>query len=87
MRCRRKPCAVTFFHYKLLTILHSLYGSYISWNLHEPEPGQFDFEGALDFAEYFRLAQKHGLVVIARLGPFINAEVDKVRGRMISVRL
>ncbi|OQV13473.1 Beta-galactosidase [Hypsibius exemplaris] len=51
--------------------------TYISWNLHEPEPESYDFEGALDFAEYFRLAQKHRLLVIARPGPFINAEVDQ----------
>ncbi|OWA50335.1 Beta-galactosidase [Hypsibius exemplaris] len=50
--------------------------TYISWNLHEPEPEQYNFEGNLDIRRYFRLAQKYGLVVILRPGPFIDAEVD-----------
>src|SRR5580698_3527531 len=31
--------------------------AYLFWNLHEPQPGQFDFTGNADAAEFCRLAQ------------------------------
>lgn len=48
--------------------------TYIPWNLHEPEPTEFTFEGGLDIAAYIKLAQEVGLNVIIRPGPFICAE-------------
>ncbi|XP_055334428.1 beta-galactosidase-like [Paramacrobiotus metropolitanus] len=50
--------------------------TYINWNLHEPEPLQYTFDGGLDIRKYFQLAQKYGLLVVLRPGPFIDAEVD-----------
>ncbi|GAU98931.1 hypothetical protein RvY_10003 [Ramazzottius varieornatus] len=50
--------------------------TYINWNMHEPEPEEYTFEGVLDIRKYFQLAQKYGMVVILRPGPFIDAEVD-----------
>ncbi|MCC8113578.1 MAG: beta-galactosidase [Bacteroidales bacterium] len=47
---------------------------YVFWNIHEPQEGQFDFEGQNDIAEFCRLAQKHGLKVIVRPGPYVCAE-------------
>lgn len=47
--------------------------------MHEPEPEEYTFEGVLDIRKYFQLAQKYGMVVILRPGPFIDAEVDFVR--------
>src|ERR1700761_9433476 len=38
--------------------------TYVFWNLHEPEPGRFDFSGQNDLAEYLRIAQQEGLYVI-----------------------
>src|SRR5271166_4396619 len=35
--------------------------TYVFWNLHEPSPGQFDFEGQLDVAAFVRTAQEEGL--------------------------
>lgn len=35
--------------------------TYTFWNLHEPQPGQFDFSGNLDVAAFIRLAQEEGL--------------------------
>src|SRR6266498_3221910 len=32
--------------------------TYAFWNLHEPHPGQFDFAGNADIAEFCRLAQR-----------------------------
>jgi beta-galactosidase len=50
--------------------------AYLFWNAHEPRPGRFDFTGANDVAEYCRLAQKEGLKVILRPGPYACAEWD-----------
>ena len=50
--------------------------TYVFWNLHEPKPGQFDFSGNLDLAEYLRTAQSEGLWVLLRPGPYICSEWD-----------
>jgi beta-galactosidase len=50
--------------------------TYIFWNLHEPQPGVFNFAGNLDVAEYVRLAQQEGLNVIVRPGPYVCSEWD-----------
>ncbi|MGO1070511.1 beta-galactosidase [Lysobacter sp. CA199] len=50
--------------------------TYVFWNLHEPEPGQFDFSGNLDIAAFIRTAQEEGLDVIVRPGPYICTELD-----------
>ncbi|SFK73843.1 beta-galactosidase [Porphyromonadaceae bacterium KH3CP3RA] len=47
---------------------------YIFWNIHEQEEGQFDFTGNNDVAAFCRLAQKHGMHVIVRPGPYVCAE-------------
>lgn len=47
---------------------------YVAWNAHEPMPGTFDFTGILDLQEYIRTAQRLGLHVIVRPGPYICAE-------------
>ena len=48
--------------------------TYVAWNLHEPVPGTFSFDGRLDLAAFVALAQELGLYVIVRPGPFICAE-------------
>jgi len=50
--------------------------TYAFWNLHEPEPGRFDFNGNLDIAEFVRIAGEEGLDVIVRPGPYICTELD-----------
>lgn len=50
--------------------------TYLFWNLHEPRPGQFDFSGQLDVAEFVRTAQQEGLFVLLRPGPYVCAEWD-----------
>ena len=47
---------------------------YVFWNLHEQEEGKFDFSGNNDIAAFCRLAQKHGMYVIVRPGPYVCAE-------------
>ncbi len=50
--------------------------AYLFWNLHESEPGRFDFSGDKDVAEFCRLAHAEGLKVILRPGPYSCAEWD-----------
>ena len=48
----------------------------MEWSSHEQSPGQFDFSGPNDIVKYIETAQKLGLDVILRPGPFIDAERD-----------
>ncbi len=48
--------------------------TYIPWNLHEREKGEFCFEGILDIDRFIRLARDLGLYVILRPSPYICAE-------------
>src|SRR5215472_2499522 len=47
---------------------------YVFWNQHEPREGEFNFRGDADIAQFVRLAQKEGLWVILRPGPYCCAE-------------
>ena len=47
---------------------------YVFWNIHEQREGQFDFTGNKDIAAFCKLAQKHGMYVIVRPGPYVCAE-------------
>lgn len=48
--------------------------TYIPWNFHEPEEGEFDFSGMADVEAFIHVAQRVGLYVIVRPGPYICAE-------------
>ena len=50
--------------------------TYVFWNAHETKPGEFDFTGNLDIAEFCRIAQEEGLWVIVRPGPYVCSEWD-----------
>ncbi|MBR3531652.1 MAG: beta-galactosidase [Bacteroidaceae bacterium] len=47
---------------------------YIFWNIHEQREGQFDFSDNNDVAAFCKLAQKNGMYVIVRPGPYVCAE-------------
>jgi len=49
---------------------------YFDWDYTSPSPGVYDFTGVRDASEFLNLAQLAGLYVIARPGPYINAETD-----------
>ena len=49
---------------------------YFDWNYHSPRQGVEDFTGVRDMDRLLDLADRVGLYVIARPGPYINAEVD-----------
>jgi beta-galactosidase len=48
--------------------------TYVFWIFHEPRPGEYDFSGQHDVAEFIREAQSEGLYVILRPGPYVCAE-------------
>ena len=50
--------------------------TYVFWNAHELTPGQYDFSGQNDIAEFIREAQQEGLYVILRPGPYVCSEWD-----------
>jgi beta-galactosidase len=49
-------------------------GTYVFWNLHEPQKGKFDFSGNNDIAEFVKIAKEEGLWVILRPSPYVCAE-------------
>ena len=49
---------------------------YVQWNLHERHPGNYTFEGDLDVGSFLLEAQKLGLVVLLRVGPYVCGEVN-----------
>ena len=48
--------------------------AYLFWNMHEPHPGEFNWSGQADAAEFCRIAQEEGLWVVLRPGPYACAE-------------
>jgi beta-galactosidase len=49
-------------------------GTYVFWNVHEPEKDRFDFTGNNDIAAFVKDAQEEGLWVILRPSPYVCAE-------------
>lgn len=49
-------------------------GTYVFWNLHEPQKDKFDFSGNNNVAEFVRIAAEEGLWVILRPSPYVCAE-------------
>ena len=49
---------------------------YFNWNYHSKKQGEYDFTGIKDVRKVLQAAKETGLFVIARPGPFINAEVN-----------
>lgn len=47
---------------------------YVFWNFHEQEEGKYNFKGQADVAAFCKLAQKHGMYIIVRPGPYVCAE-------------
>lgn len=49
-------------------------GTYVFWNLHEPQKGNYDFSGNNDIAAFVKTAREEGLWVILRPSPYVCAE-------------
>ncbi|XP_042509375.1 beta-galactosidase 17-like [Macadamia integrifolia] len=50
--------------------------TYVPWNLHEPQPGEWIFEGIADIESFLKLCQELGFLVMLRAGPYICGEWD-----------
>lgn len=50
--------------------------AYVFWAVHEPQPGEFNFEGQADIARFVEIAAEEGLYVLLRPGPYVCAEFD-----------
>ncbi|CBY13726.1 unnamed protein product [Oikopleura dioica] len=48
--------------------------TYVPWNFHETYEGEFNFDGFQNLRKYIKTAEKHGLNVLLRVGPYICAE-------------
>lgn len=66
--------------------------TYVFWNHHEEEEGNFDFSGRKNVRKFIELCWKHGIYVIIRVGPFAHGEVrnggipDWMYGKPFEVR-
>ncbi|KAK5796573.1 hypothetical protein VI817_005858 [Penicillium citrinum] len=49
---------------------------YIDWALLEGKPGHYRAEGIFDLEPFFEAAKEAGIYILARPGPYINAEVS-----------
>jgi len=49
-------------------------GTYVFWNVNEPEKDVFDFKGNADIAAFVKIAQEEGLWVVLRPSPYVCAE-------------
>ncbi|MBI3368240.1 MAG: beta-galactosidase, partial [Burkholderiales bacterium] len=49
---------------------------YFSWGYHSAKPGQFDFSNVRNVERALQMAEEEGLYVIARPGPYVNAELS-----------
>lgn len=49
---------------------------YFNWGFHSDAPGKYDFTGIRDIKRLLEIAAELGLFVIARPGPYINAEIS-----------
>ncbi|KAI4325453.1 hypothetical protein MLD38_030853 [Melastoma candidum] len=48
--------------------------TYVFWNVHEPSPGNYNFEGRADLVRFIKTIQKAGLYAHLRIGPYVCAE-------------
>ncbi|OIW03513.1 hypothetical protein TanjilG_31026 [Lupinus angustifolius] len=48
--------------------------TYVFWNVHEPSPGNYNFEGRYNLVRFIKTVQKVGLYVHLRIGPYVCAE-------------
>jgi len=50
---------------------------YFDWGYHTSKPGEYDFTGIRDMDLVLKMAAEEGLYVIARPGPYVNAELTR----------
>ncbi|KAJ4806944.1 Beta-galactosidase [Rhynchospora pubera] len=50
--------------------------TYVPWNIHEPQPEKYSFNGIADLEAYIQLAHELGFLIMLRAGPYICGEWD-----------
>ncbi len=66
--------------------------TYIFWNIHETEEGQFDWSGDKNIRHFLELCKKHNMLTLVRIGPFCHGEIrnggipDWMYGRPFEIR-
>lgn len=50
--------------------------THVFWNVHEPEPGRFRFEGELDLRAFVEMVGEEGMWCVLRPGPYVGGEWD-----------
>lgn len=53
----------------------NIVSTYVFWNVHEEEEGVFRFDGCRDLNAFLQTCEKHGMMVIMRIGPFAHGEM------------
>ncbi|KAK4747776.1 hypothetical protein SAY87_014362 [Trapa incisa] len=48
--------------------------TYVFWNVHEPYPGNYNFEGRYDLVRFIKIVRDAGLYAHLRIGPYICGE-------------
>ncbi|KAL4367439.1 hypothetical protein GQ457_05G012650 [Hibiscus cannabinus] len=48
--------------------------TYVFWNVHEPSPGNYNFDGRYDLVRFIKTIQRAGLYAHLRIGPYVCAE-------------
>ncbi|CAN1122095.1 Beta-galactosidase 3 [Linum perenne] len=48
--------------------------TYVFWNVHEPTPGNWNFEGRNDLVRFIKTIHRAGLYAHLRIGPYVCAE-------------
>ncbi|KAI4320564.1 hypothetical protein MLD38_034032 [Melastoma candidum] len=48
--------------------------TYVFWNLHEPQQGNYDFSGRRDLVKFMKEVHAQGLYACLRIGPYIESE-------------
>ncbi|PKI59472.1 hypothetical protein CRG98_020103 [Punica granatum] len=48
--------------------------TYVFWNVHEPSPGNYNFEGRYDVVRFIKTVRDAGMYVHLRIGPYICGE-------------
>lgn len=61
--------------YKMKSAGVNAVATYIIWNHHEEQEGQFNWHGNRDLRRFVQLCRKVGLDVVLRVGPWSHAEV------------
>ncbi|WP_228853021.1 beta-galactosidase [Aegicerativicinus sediminis] len=66
--------------------------TYVFWNIHERNEGEFDWSGDLNLRHFAELCAKNDIFLIVRLGPFCHGEMrnggvpDWMYGRTFEIR-